>query len=346
VPYPPRGYWAKKAAGKNVISYQLPPADVGTPQNVRISPTPPPVKPPELPAEVKAKVEAVRTEVASITVPERLQRPHHIIATWLAEHDRRKRESRQERDPWRKKLYDPGEISGTTRRIHRILDTLFKALEKQGGKAKEGDRRMLYVEMQGEKVDIQIREKQKQGRRPLTDSEKRFASPGDKDWRQELQPTGKLVFTIKTYLPGSLQREWIEGNDTSLESMIPDIVGVFVAAGPLLVEQRLQQQEAERQRQIAERKRYEEEQQRKLDNNRWRRFTEFARQQRDCAVARDFLAALKSTNHDPKQQVAGNDIADWMAWAERRLMEADPLNYGAPAIFETISRIDAWTYHD
>jgi hypothetical protein len=62
-----------------------------------------------------------------------------------------------------KQITDPGEFSDMDRRKHRILDVLFKALEKRGGKAKEGERAVLYIEMQGEKVEFQIREKQKRG---------------------------------------------------------------------------------------------------------------------------------------------------------------------------------------
>ena len=346
VPYPPRGYWAKKAAGQKVISYQLPPPDAGTLQNVRIVPTQPKPEPPKLAEEIGAKIEEIRREAASIVVPDRLQRPHPIIANWLAEHDRRKREARQERDPWRKQLFDPGEFSDIDRRKHRILDALFKALEKQGGKAKEDDRRVLFVEMQGEKVELQIREKQKKGRRSLIDSEQQLASKGDKGWRQAMQPTGKLAFVIKTYLPSGLQTEWVETDDRALESWLPDIVAIFVAAGPLLVEQRRCREEAERERQIAERRRYEEEQRCKLDANRWRRFTEIAQQQRDYALAREFLDAIKSTNPNPQLQVGDSGIAAWIEWAEKRISETSPLAYGAEAIFNAVSQVHAFTYRN
>jgi hypothetical protein len=281
-----------------------------------------------------------------MVVPERLARPHPIIASWLAEHDRRKREARKERDPWLKQLNDPGEFTEIDHCIHRILDALFKALEKQGGKVKEGERRVLLVAMNGEKIELQIREKQKKGRRFLSDFEQKVASKDDKGWRQAMMPTGKLVFVIKTHLPAALQTEWTETGDTPLENYLPDIVAVFVAAGPLLVEQRRQREEAERERQIAEHKRYEAEQKRKLDDNRWRRFTEIAQQQREYALAREFLEAIKSTKPDLEQSVAGTDLAGWIAWAERRIAEASPLSCGADAIFDAVSRVTSWTYRD
>jgi hypothetical protein len=75
IPYPPRGYWAKKAAGKAVVEYRLPEPDVGTPLEVTITPTPEPVPPPELPTELQATLVAARTENSKISVPVRLVRP-------------------------------------------------------------------------------------------------------------------------------------------------------------------------------------------------------------------------------------------------------------------------------
>jgi hypothetical protein len=51
VPYPPCGYWAKVAAGKEVVVAPLPPPSPGTPDSVRTVPTERPV-PPTLPEKV------------------------------------------------------------------------------------------------------------------------------------------------------------------------------------------------------------------------------------------------------------------------------------------------------
>lgn len=232
VPYPPRGYWAKKEAGKQVVTYRLPPAAAGTPERVTISPTPPPVAAPALPDEIKLKAVAARNAANSVNVPERILKPHPIIAKWLADHDRRKREARQERDPWRKSMIDPGAMSEADHRRHRIMDTLFKTLEGLGGNAKENERHELSIIVQGEEIEFQLRQKMKQVRRPLNEDEKRWSLRDDKGWRQELQPTGLLVFSSKTYLPASLKREWLENDKASMESLLPDIVATFVAAAP------------------------------------------------------------------------------------------------------------------
>lgn len=180
------------------------------------------------------------------------------------------------------------------RRQHRILDALFKALELQGAKVKQDERRALVVQPSGEPVEFQLREKQKQVRRSLTADEKRWHRPEEKDWKQELRPSGKLVLAIKTYLPAGLTTEWLETDERSLEALLPDTVATIVAAGPLLVECRRQREEDERRRREEEHRRYQEQQPRKREDNRWRQFVARADQRREAEVARGLLTSLRS----------------------------------------------------
>ena len=240
VPYPPRGWWAKKAAGKKVVIYRLPSPEPSTLQNVRISPTAPKSRVQEVPAEVQAIV-----KFALVKVPDRLQRPHRIIEATLLEREERRREAKRERDPHMRKFMDPGEFTDADRRRHRILDTLFKALQKHGGKLDTSEKGGFSAEMQGEAIEFVLREKQKRARRPLTPDEQRWATPGGKSWRPELQPAGILYITIRTYMAGKLRTEWIENSRNTLESLLPEILGTIVAAGPVLAEQRKAREEAE-----------------------------------------------------------------------------------------------------
>lgn len=346
VPYPPRGYWAKKAAGKKVITYRLPAAGESTPLNVTISPSLPAPKEPELPTEVKEAVETARSSASTIKLSERLTRPHEIIARWLAERERRRQEARRERDPWRKKHLDPGEMTDTDRRHHLILDALFKTLEKQGARVKQGERQELLVELQNEKIEFQLREKQKQIRRPPTAEEKKSWFYRDRALVQELQPSGNLAFSIKTYLPAGLRQEWLENERKRMEDLLPEIVATIMAAGPLLVEQRRQREEAERQRRIAEQQRYEEQQRRKRDNNRWRRFVDLAKDWRELELARAFLAAVKQAEIDREKEIGGRKLGEWLSWAEERISMTDPINAGAEALFDSIASVNEWNYRE
>ncbi|MCZ8096467.1 MAG: hypothetical protein O9972_00970 [Burkholderiales bacterium] len=345
IPYPPRGFWAQRAAGKKPKQAPLPKSSRASPITIR--PTPMPAPPMALPQEVQRAVDKVLAAEATLKVQDRLLRPHAVIASWLAEHEDTLRKARSERDPWRRDLFRPKDFTAVDRRRHRILDALFKAIERHGGKATEGERRTLFVETLGEKVEVQLREKQRQQRRPLTDDERRWRTAGANGWSQELVPTGFLVLEIKTWQwPQGLPRQWLETERQSMEDMLPGILATFMAAGPLLVEMRRKREAEEHERQVAEQRRRDEERRRKRDKNQWRRFTEMAHAWQDLAAVRDFLAALRAMPTTPGGEIDGKTIEEWMAWAEDWLRRADPAAEGLESVFGQIAAITDWTYRD
>jgi hypothetical protein len=188
VPCPPRGYWAKKAAGKRVVQYRLPEPDAGALLQVTITPAPPPAQPSQAQTEALQKIESARAAHSGLTVSTRLSRPHPAIAQWLAEHEHKKQEALRERDPTMRRMMQPRAFSDIARREHRILDALFKAIEPLGFTIKTEQYLRAYLEFKNERIDYQIREKQKQVRRPLTEDEKRSSYNRDRGWIQELQP--------------------------------------------------------------------------------------------------------------------------------------------------------------
>ncbi|MEO4001918.1 hypothetical protein [Mesorhizobium sp. CAU 1732] len=196
-------------------------------------------------------------------------------------------------------------------------------------------------------MEFQVREKQKQERRPLTKDEKRWRSTGDNGWKKELVPTGLLAIEIKTWQwPAGLTRQWLESEKQPMEGMLPDILATFVAAGPLLVQQRKDREVAERERQLAERRRYEEQQRRKRDANRWRKFRELSQDWHELAAVRDFLSALRSMDTVSSAETDGRSVEDWIAWAEEWLQRADPTANGVDGVFKQVAAVTDWTYRD
>lgn len=343
IPYPPRGYWAKKAAGQKVIQFRLPDLKDDTPTEVTISPTPPPAPSPQLPKEVEEKLTAARAQVKEVTVPERLGRPHPIIAQWLDERARQKRDARN--DAWRTHRLSDLNFTEMDHRRHRLLNTLFKTLEQHGFKVKLGDRHEVYFEIERERVDFKLREKQRQVRRPLTEDEKRYGFMRERGWVQELQPSGILIFSLETHLIDGAKHEWRDG-EQPLEVQLPEIIGLILLAGPILKERRRQSEEAERRRREAELRRYEEEQRRKTDHNQWRRFVEIAAHWRELAVAREFLSALETQSAGEAFTVKDRSLTDWLTWAREHVDASDPLLTGAERIFADIGEVNSWTYRD
>ena len=345
IPYPPRGYWAKKTAGKKVEIIALPPVRGRAPGSITIGRASRNLPNSEVSVDLRKKVDSVREDAANVKVPDRLVRPHSIIARWLANYEHRKRDARHGHNSWARDLVKQEAFTPCDRRQHRILNALFKALESIGAKIEQDERQKLFAELDGEKIEFQIREKLKQVKRPLTKQEKRWRLSGEKDWKQELQPTGKLAFAIKTYFPRGLRTEWLETDEKPMEILLPDIIASFVVAGPFLTEQTKKRREIERQRHIAEQKRHEEQQQRRRDENRWRRFLEIAQQWKDAELAREFLLNVNKESLDFERDISGTSLGEWIAWAEQRVQEHDPLLGNVEEIFGLIASVTEWTHY-
>lgn len=338
IPCPARGYWAKKAAGKRVVQYRLPEPDAETLLQVTITPTPPPPKTTEVQSEIQKQLETARADNSELVVPARLVRPHPIIAEWLAEHERKKQEAKRQSDPWRRESYRPAEFTEVDRRKHRFLDTLFKNLERLGFIIKTEQYRGVYCEVQNERVDYQLREKQKQVRRPLTDDEKRWYPKGT-PWKQELQPSGILIFTIKTWLADGMRREWKDEPDKPLEDNLPEIVATLSLAGPFLVKKREERAEAEKRRWEEEHRRYLEKQRNDQDLKRRQKFLEFARHRDEAASVRRLLAELEAKPQPDDFIFDGLSPTEWLAWARDWLARFDPLLREPYDLYEELANI-------
>lgn len=340
VPYPGRGYWARKEAGQKVAQYRLPEAEEGTPLDVTISPTPPPPAPPKLPKVAEEKIEAALSSSPEIVVPEKLERPHRVIAGWIDEREKQQKAAKKSRDTWGPPVTEFTEVD---HRRHRILDTLFKLLECKGVKVVIGEYRRVRLESSGEQIEFDLKQKNKQIKRPLTEQEKKWQLPGERPRKQELQPTGALVFAIKTYF---VKQEWIDKDNASLEKQLPNILAALLAAGPWLAEQRKQREEAEKRYREQERLRYEKEEQRKQDNNRWRRFLELAHNWKEAEIARQFLSAIENGISDKDAAIGKRLASEWIEWAKDRLESHDPLSQQSSVVFEDLSTVTSLAYRN
>ncbi|WP_420267634.1 hypothetical protein [Halomonas lysinitropha] len=354
IPTPPAGHWTRVAAGKSVIRPPLPEAARDA-SIVIIAPSPSCNKTSSQPARVEADGRKAKSATKSIpgpkqkssaksapylSVPTQLRNPHRIIAAWLEEHQRSRENARRSTLPG----LAPTPFTSVDRRRQRILDTLFKAIEKAGGKAIEEDRKKLAIELEGEAIPIQLREKNRQIRRSLTEDEKRWSWNAGKDWKLELQPTGKLVFEIKRYLPRDFRQDWLETDEVTLEACLPEIFNTLTRAAPLLALETQKRRERERLARIAEHERYLAEQARKRDDNQWQRFLEVADNWQRHERARHFLQALKQLDLDPDIMIGERSLGEWLVWVERRLTTGNPLNQGIDTLFADIEKVTNYTY--
>lgn len=343
IPRPKQGHWNKLAAGKPVETRPLPPPTAGLSETIRIARTS--VASSRRP-EIERALDVARSKTKTLDVGERLSRPHSIIAGWSVRRESELKKREPIYDPRLRRMAPPAPFSPQERRRHRILDALFKALETHGVTVTEGERRDLLVTSGCEKIEFQLRSKLRQVQRPLTADERRWRFSGDKDYRLELEETGILIFEVKSWLPGGLQRSWQDGRKGTIETMAGDILTTLLASFPLMATEREKRADAERLREMEERRRQELQQQRKRERDRFRRLLEHAGRWRDAELARAFVAALRDATADATALVDGRPATEWLAWAETYADRHDPLRSDPLGIFASIAEVTSWTYRD
>lgn len=342
IPYPPRGYWARKEAGQKVVTFRLPARAESTPNEVAITPTPPPR---QLSPDQQASVTAARAATDGIEVVAELKRPHPVISGWLQDHKDQRRRQKLERNPYRAAL---AEWTECDLRQHRILDAIFRAVEKYGVAVKSDARSGFWFEYTSEKISCRLREKNKQVRRQKTADELRWSISGDKDWAQALEPTGNLVFTIEDYFGSEygIRREWLETPTKRLENMVPDIVAMLLLAGSALIKIRQDREEQKRRYEEAERQRQLDAAKRKLERNQWRALTEKAEHHETARKVSQLLDELEQKDFDPAELIGDRPISEWLVWARRRVEALDPVHRGIAAVFDDLSKVTDWSYRD
>lgn len=341
VPYPSLGHWAKKAAGHSIPTKPLPKARADVPASVTITPTPAAPAPPAIAHEAQATIDALRAEIGPDATERTLLKPHAIIGAWRKELDKDRRTAR--RGAWN----DPGEFTQMHERQLRILDVILKALAARKIRISKERGNRFVVELGDEKLEFGLRERQRKTATRRPNEERHHAFPGEHTFRDDMEGSGRLVFSLTPHLPGNLRNEWVDTEDRPLETLAGEIAGTIIAAFPLLAAQTAQRRAAERERQIAEQHRQLEREKQKCEDNRWRRFVEIAHQWEDVSLARRFLEALKAEQRPPEDvQVGDRSLGNWIAWTEQQLAERDPLASGQKAIYGSVSAISSWTYRD
>ncbi len=340
---PEQGHWLRLEMGKPVTVRALEPAPIGVSEMISIGASKR-RKAPASPEAAHGLSDTASAAASMSKVPERLVRPHALVAEWIATREQQVRKKEQVYDHRLKRLVMPVPLTPADRRRLRVADAIFKAVEKQGVQVKKGDRRELLMMHAGEQFTFQLRYRLKRGQRQLTPDELRWRGSDAQKWVYELHETDALVFEIKTWLPRGTRAEWEDSKRATLEQQLDDIVAGIMAAFPALEQLRREREEERRRSEIAARERRERENARRLDAARFRRLLELASAWREAELARAFLAALRERLPPGSPAVAGIETADWLAWAERKIDEHDRLGSDSRSILEAIAQVNLWTY--
>jgi len=339
IPVPPRGYWAKLAAGKHVTRAPLPTAKSDAPSEILIQPSPEgPAA--ALPEQVRAEVTAVLENRDQIQVPETLRSPHPIVKGWLEQ----KRERRKVDQLSGRRSEPP--LDASERRKLRILSAIFSEIEKLGHAVKD-TRGEVYFEIGAQRLDYKVSEHYKQVQIQLSDEERRHSWNPAIATRTDLEATGELCFEITTYISELIRKRWRDGKRNKLEEQLGDLIAGLIKAAAIRKEWERVRAEDERQRQELERQRMEQERLRRIDTARWRHICELAMASRQASIVRTFLDQLEER---AKKTLGEHELPaetrDWFSWARNRAEAADPAFKSAAAVAAENSSLHEWSYRD
>lgn len=343
VPYPPRGYWAKKEAGKPVVTLKLPPRRDGIPNAEDIFPTPPKTAP--FAAAERAAATAANL-ARDVVVSDSNNNLHPRIRAWIADHKKRQKEREQENRGRRRDIgwASPLIPDLTERDLYRFRATsaIFHAVEKAGGKIdKESASGKVTFLINGHQVECLIVEKMVQSLKQWEEQRKWTAFA--EYCKSGLDPSGFLRLSVTTYLQGR-RPEWVETQKIKIGQLIPIFVGAVVAAGPILEEMKREREEQQKRYRDEEARRYEARRLREIDEKRWNKFREYAVNWDERQTLLTFLAEIEARlENEAEATVSDRTLAEWVEWAKAKTEALNPFSAGAVSIFQTIAKVTQWS---
>lgn len=339
IPVPPRGYWAKKAAGQPVKKAPLIILESNEPETAILLKEARPVSATvtddkkekcSFPGAIQDAICREALPENRIKVPTTLHSPHPLVANWIKteEHEIEldRRYGRNRRSP----------ITPLDRRKWKITSCLFKQLEARGFKIVEeggrGYQKEIWIKFASDKVSFFINERIRQYLRELTAKEKEDRYSSNQKWTQEKENTGKLEIILA---PGGHSYSKIkiqESDDKLFEGMLNEVVIQVIETMWKSKCARLEKEERERQQRKEESERYERkkvaenEQKRKLDLEykalSWKR----------SQLIREYIAAVVQARELGQLRIDDIEFSNWLIWANAHANETDFITNGNPLI--------------
>lgn len=329
IPIPPRGYWARVAAGQTPPRMALPARGLGQEDDIlvgrerwtgheeRITELPPVPTFPESLADVARRAQQL---LGKMTVAKTLSAPHPLIAKLLAEDEQRRQALIDQPFAWRKPQFD----APPARRRLKILNALFLLVSRAGftpsWRSHEEEKATVRV------GDIHV---------AFTLTAMAPRARRTPDQATVTQP--RLQFEISNWGKHTEFpiHYWCDTEETPLESHLPEIATSLLVAGEMLY----RGQAIWRREYLAERKAEQEEKQRQAEAHAAReaeaaRLAEVQRRHQALLAAADhrqqanILRALVAEAEQQPHVVGAAGFAAWRAWVLAEAAALDPFTGG------------------
>lgn len=340
IPRPPRGYWAKLAAGKKVIQTPLPPRGPGMSDELEVGGSrygyyyseeeilDSDPKPPVFHEDIEDVASRIRKMIPRVTVPPFPEHAHRQIRRMLEADEERRQKQLASRFPssWNAPIFDdPFE-----KRRLRILNAIFTALERTGMKpsVQGKEARDLDVMIHDTRVSFTL------------DATSQKPDPYRRSPIETRGSSTKLRFALLTGGPSSgTDQIWEETDKKKIEPCMTEIVQELIIAGERHYRDGCQRhydwmvkrksdvlEKIRKQREEAERK--ERERLAALEQARIDRLMRDAANFRMAADIRTYVKDVAAQVASGDVSVSQEDLNTWSAWALAQAERIDPARSG------------------
>ena len=347
VPRPPRGFWARRAAG------QMPPQTALTRAeedwDITITSHRVTVSDPALKRQAEKEVAEARMNENPIVVPETLRSAHPLVCEALQVMESAQKGPNGILERPAAGCLDVAVSKNQLRRALRIMDAIIKALEVRGFPVRvaDGKHALTRAELMGVDVNFAIAEqletvKEEKDDDETLDGSYRFRHSS---FRNKTVPSGRLVLAIDTescYHHDGLRRKWSDGVKQRIENALPQFMAGLINVAAAKAESERQRQERERQWEKEEQRRKEEE---RLRAAAWAKIqAERAKVQglmKDAADwqtskgLREYIQAVRDdASAQGKDSGPESKLGKWLVWAEQQADRLDPLKTSPASILD------------
>jgi hypothetical protein len=342
IPRPPRGYWARKAAGYKVKQLPLPQGEDVT---IEINPNPYSQNANKSKELISKMSSYKQSNEDPIIVPDRLSSPHPLIKQSSEILNGRQANVLGIVTPPKKRCLDIAVSKGSLRRALRIMDTILKVLDKKGYGVylSEGRTKTKILEVP---ISFGISEKlvTKRKRPEEHDLNGRYRF-GHSRFIEERVPSGDLGLTIHEaqdfYIYGC-QQNWNDGKKSKLENRTNSFIDGLVTVAVAKIERDKEREEEERLR-IERQRQLEEERQKRAElrkkyleeDARVTRLISEAENWKRSQILREYIAEIeKKTTGGDLPFSLDKPLVEWLKWAHDQADRLDPLSPRPPSILD------------
>lgn len=313
IPVPPRGYWARKAAGKRVSKASLPPGE-----NVQITferPTKEPsvlIQPEILPPEIEFE----RDPVNFVVVEPNAHLTHPLVRTTAAA----LRGQKPDRDGIIRRVdcLDIRVSSGSLTRALHIMQALIRALEQRGHSVVIKERHTQATVL-GEAMNFFLRERLRRKVRGLTPDERQRRRLGLEVDPYELEPTGELSLSIDR---GYGRSGPADSRSNKLEDLLNRFIEALIREAQRQKGSRADREREEQRRKEAEKQQRETRKQQLQAEAQVDLYDKLVQHWRRTEERRTFLRRLRD---EIGPIDANSPLGEWLEWAESYTEVSDPL---------------------